>query len=91
MENKVIKSSHNLDVSVNHTLFIQQNHVSVIKIHAECGSTSQSKNVTLGAVDGPRSLPSLEKLQDTLDHHRQELVEDTSWKEKVKSLVTQLK
>lgn len=93
MSHKILKSKYGHDVSVGHTIEMQtSNFLHVVKVEAIVGGVRETKNITIGAVDGPRpEPPSTTDLQTMVDTHKQEVVDEASWKESVRTALLEVK
>lgn len=91
MANKNIQSKYGHTVLVSHTVARTRNNLSVMRIKATCGKTTEKHNITVGAVDGPRPKPpTTEELQKILDEKRQFVADEASWKEGVREALNKV-
>jgi hypothetical protein len=91
MSVKTVMSAHGLDVLVHHRVDANEEDLHNVFLVGVCGASKHRKTWTIGAVDGPRPLPtSQEELQKRLDEFRQEVADEAAWKERTKHSVNGL-
>lgn len=86
-----LQSKHGHTVTVAHGAKQLENSLHAVLIVGICGGSRHEHVWTIGADDGPRPAPpTADELQKYLNEKRQQVADEASWKESVRTAVSEL-